>query len=166
MNENNRPAVARVLADGGEPMNPDALLSMLELMGIEHEVLTHPPLRTVEDAKRIRPKTDYGHTKNLFVRNKKGKMWLLTLHEDRQVDLKQVAQTLGAGRFSFGSAERLMRYLGVIPGAVSPFAMLNDTSHQVSFVIDEALMSHPKWHIHPLDNRMTVTLERQALLEK
>ena len=138
---------------------------MLSEAGIDYEVFHHPPLRTVEEARAVRPKSDYGHTKNLFVRNKKGKMWLLTLHEDRVVDLRQTAEQLGAGRFSFASETRLMHYLGVIPGAVSAFSILNDVGCQVTFVIDESLMSHPQWHLHPLDNCATVTVERVALLE-
>ncbi len=145
-------------------MMVDELLGLLDEAAIHYDVLHHEALRTVEDAKAIRPETDYGHTKNLFVRNKKGKMWLLVLHEDRTVDLKSTAVQLSAGRFSFGSEERLMKYLGVILGAVSAFSILNDVTGQVCFVVDEALMSHPKWHIHPLDNKLTITVEREPLL--
>lgn len=159
------PAIKPLLINGSQPLSSDELLKSLDQEGIHCDVVHHESLRTVEDAKAIRPKTDYGHTKNLFVRNKKGKMWLLTLHEDRSVDLKHTAMQLEAGRFSFASEERLMKYLGVIPGAVSAFSILNDVTGQVNFVIDNVLMFHPKWYIHPLDNRMTVTIERKALLD-
>ena len=166
MNEiHNEDAKEHKLVNEQPPMTPETLFSMLDKAGIQHHTIYHPPLRTVEDAKAVRPDTDYGHTKNLFVRNKKGAMWLLSLHEDRVVDLKQTAQQVGAGRFSFASSDRLMKYLGVIPGAVSPFSILNDMTNQVTFMIDEALMEHPKWHIHPLDNTMTTTIDRDALLE-
>ena len=75
-----------------------------------------------------------------------------------------MAEQLGAGRFSFASEDRLMRYLGVIPGAVSAFSILNDNTGQVGFIVDETLMTHPRWHLHPLDNRATVTVDREVLL--
>ena len=152
------------LVTGSAALTKDQLLTMLDNQGVPYDIFYHKALRTVEEARSVRPKSDYGHTKNLFVRNKKGKMWLLTLHEDRRVDLKLVAQQLGAGRFSFASEDRLMKYLGVIPGAVSAFSILNDELREVEFFVDEALMTHPRWHLHPLDNRATVTLDREVLL--
>jgi len=152
-----------VLVDGSSPLSPDQLITMLDDEGIRHHTVHHPPMRTVVDAKALRAPSDYGHTKNLFVRNKKGKMWLLTLHEDRIVDLKMTAQLLGTNRFSFASAERLVRFLGVTPGAVSAFSILNDVTRVVSFHIDEALMEAPELHIHPLVNTMTTTIGRAAL---
>ena len=92
-------------------------------------------------------------------------MCLFTLHEDTAIDLKAAAQSIGARRFSFCSPERLMQYLGVIPGAVSPLALLNDRECEVEFYFDNVLLSHDVIHVHPLDNRITVTLERSALLE-
>ena len=154
-----------VLINGQRPMSSQQLFAALEEAGIETETQHHQPLRTVEEAKAVRPNVAYGHTKNLFVRNKKGKMWLLTLHEDREIDLKTAAQQVGTNRFSFCSAERLMHYLGVIPGAVSPFAMMNDITSEVTFYIDEVLLSHPEWHVHPLDNSMTTTISSEALLK-
>ena len=126
----------------------------------------HKPLMSVKDSISIRKPgyCDEGQVKNLFLKNKKGKMWLLTLHESRTIDLKEVAQVLGAGRFSFGSADLLMRYLGVVPGAVSPFALLNDHERVVKFYMDETLLSHEQIHVHPLSNCATVTLTRIDLL--
>ena len=150
--------------DGSPPLESDQLLAMLDQRSISHHTLDHAPMWTVEDAKAIRAPSPHGHTKNLFVRNKKGKMWLLTLHEDRKVDLKATAALLGANRFSFASPERLMHYLGVTPGAVSAFSILNDVTHQVRFFVDEALMADPEWHIHPLVNTRTTTIKRETLL--
>ena len=82
---------------------------------------------TVEEAKRLRGELPGGHTKNLFLRNKKGRMWLVVCLEDREIDLKALGEQLESGRLSFASADRLMTYLGVVPGAVTPFAALNDT---------------------------------------
>jgi Ala-tRNA(Pro) deacylase len=160
----NNPLQKRLI-DGSHPLDCSQLLSMLDAGGIAHKTVTHAPMFTVEDAKSLRAPCDYGHTKNLFVRNKKGRMWLLTLHEDRKVDLKTTAQLVGANRFSFASPERLMQYLGVTQGAVSAFSILNDVTHQVQFYIDEALMEAPALHIHPLINTRTTSIDREALLE-
>ena len=119
---------------------------------------------TVEDAKALRSPCDYGHTKNLFVRNKKGSMWLLTLHEDRHVDLKETARLVGTNRFSFASEQRLMHYLGVVPGAVSPLSILNDVGRRVVFFIDKVLLDAPALHIHPLINTRTTTVQTDELI--
>lgn len=126
----------------------------------------HPPLHTVREAKALRPQleSDEGQIKNLFVRNKKGKMWLLTLHESQKIDLKATAIALGAGRFSFCSPQRLMKYLGVTPGAVSPFGLLNDIHHEVAFYFEKTLMRHSVIHAHPMDNRITVSIATGDLL--
>jgi Ala-tRNA(Pro) deacylase len=156
--------IERRLVDGSAPMTSDELLHLLDKEGIDHHTVEHAPMWTVEDAKALRAPSGFGHTKNLFVRNKKGQMWLLTLHEDRKVDLKAVAKLVGTNRFSFASPERLMRYLGVIPGAVSAFSILNDVHRRVEFFIDEALMRDPALHLHPLVNTRTTTIDRIVLL--
>ena len=92
-------------------------------------------------------------------------MWLLTLHEDTKIDLKSTAELLGAKRFSFCSEDRLMEYLGVKPGAVSPLGLLNDQECEVTFYIDEVLINHPVIHVHPLVNTKTVTMKTIDLLE-
>ncbi len=145
-------------------MNSDQLIELLESEGIDHQTVDHPPMWTVEDAKALRAPSKFGHTKNLFVRNKKGQMWLLTLHEDRKIDLKLAAKLLGTNRFSFASKQRLMHYLGVIPGAVSAFSLLNDVDQRVQFFIDEALMKDPELHVHPLINTRTTTIDREEML--
>lgn len=156
--------VEQKLINGSSPMSSDQILTLLEKSGVAHSTVDHAPMWTVNDAKALRAPCEYGHTKNLFVRNKKGKMWLLTLHEDRQVDLKETAAIVGTNRFSFASPQRLMHYLGVIPGAVSPLSILNDVTGQVDFYIDQKLMEAPELHIHPLINTRTTTVERDALL--
>src|SRR5690606_23175029 len=103
------------------------LFERLEALGIETHTVAHDPVFTVEEAKRVRGAHEQGtHVKNLLLRNKKGAMWLVVVPEDRRVDLKALAERLGVKNLSFASAERLMRYLGVIPGAVTPFGVLND----------------------------------------
>lgn len=156
--------IPAVLADGSRPMTPEDLLARLEALGIAAPTVSHPPLFTVEDSKALRGELPGGHTKNLFLRNKKGAMWLVTCLEDRDVDLKALGETLSAGRFSFGSAERLMKYLGVTPGAVTPFAIVNDTGGAVRMVLDRALLDHDPLNFHPLDNSRTTAIGPQGLL--
>lgn len=152
------------LDDGSAPATPEALLGHLADLGIEVETVTHAPVFTVDEAKEVRGELSGGHTKNLFLRNKKGRMWLIVCPEDCQIDLKDLGQRLGAGRFSFGSADRLIRYLGVIPGAVTPFAVINDHGGAVTLIIDRSLLKMEILNVHPLDNVMTTAIAPQDLI--
>ena len=125
---------------------------------------------TVAQSKSLRETDPHGgYTKNLFLRNKKGVMWLITCNEDRQINLKALAAAMGYtgsnGRFSFASEDRLGRHLGVSPGAVSPLALINDTGHLVQFAIDISLLDHEVIHLHPLDNHHTTTISVQDLIQ-
>lgn len=140
------------------PTSPEALLGRLDALGIAYRNVTHPPVFTVEEAKALRGELPGCHIKNLFLRNKKGGMWLVTCLEDRAVDLKTLGERLDAGRFSFGSAERLMTHLGVRPGAVTPFAVINDEAGAVTMVLDSAVMAGGPVNCHPLVNTMTTAL--------
>jgi len=146
------------LIDGSTAYTPRQLLEQLGQLGIAVSTIQHQPLRTVADAKRLRVSLPGAHTKNLFLRNKKGHMWLVTCLEDRSLDLKALARSIGARQLSFGSSERLMQYLGIIPGAVSPFALLNDKTAAVTVVLDSALRELTPLNIHPLDNSQTTTI--------
>lgn len=148
-------------------LTPERVYRLLDAESLAYRVIHHKPLMTVADAQSVREpgESGAGHIKNLFLRDKKGNLWLLTLGEERAIDLKQAAHYLGARRLSFCSAERLYRHLGVMPGAVSPFALLNDRDRAVRFFVDEALLGHDLIHAHPLDNRATVTLARADLLD-
>lgn len=152
------------LEDGSAPATPALLLERLDALGIDVATVEHPPVFTVEEAKALRGELAGGHTKNLFLRNKKGRMWLVVCAEDRRIDLKELGARLGAGRFSFGSADRLMRFLGVIPGAVTPFAAINDHGGAVTLVLDSALMNIRPLNFHPLDNAMTTAIEPDDLI--
>ena len=152
------------LADGTAPLTSADLLLRLEALDIAHRTVEHSPVFTVAESKGLRAEFPGGHTKNLFLRNKKGRMWLVTCLEDRDIDLKELAERLGAGRFSFASAERLMHYLGVIPGAVTPFAVINDHGGVVHMVLDAGLLEHDPLNFHPLDNAMTTAVSADGLL--
>ncbi len=146
------------------PTSPGALLRRLEELGIQSKSVMHPPVFTVEEAKALRGSLPGAHIKNLFLRNKKGAMWLVTCLEDRAIDLKALANALEAGRFSFGSADRLMTCLGVRPGSVTPFAVINDTEHAVRMVLDKGILGKDPVNAHPLVNDMTTALESADLI--
>jgi Ala-tRNA(Pro) deacylase len=146
------------------PTSPDQLLARLKDLGIQSRTVSHPPVFTVEQAKALRGELPGGHVKNLFLRNKKGAMWLIVAEEDRPIDLKALGEKIGAGRVSFGSADRLMQYLGVLPGSVTPFGVINDSGHEVQVVLDQALLAHDPINVHPLTNDRTTAISPKDLL--
>lgn len=153
------------LDDGSLAATPDDLFRRLDELGIVHNTIHHDPVFTVEEAKSLRGEFDGAHTKNLFLRNKRGAMWLVVSLEDRLIDLKALARHLGAGRFSFSSADRLTRYLGVIAGAVTPFAMINDKQRRVQVVVDLGVLDFDRVNFHPLDNSMTTAISADDLMK-
>jgi Ala-tRNA(Pro) deacylase len=156
---------ASLLDDGSPPLTPGELLERLEEIGIPHTTYRHPPVFTVEESQKLKGDLPGAHTKNLFVRDKKGSMWLLVALYDREVDLLALAKSLGvSGRFSFGSADRLMRYLGVTAGSVTPFAVINDHGGAVRVALDAGLRDYDLWNAHPLDNAMTTAVRAEDML--
>jgi len=147
-----------------QPTSPDELLARLLELGLSSRTVSHPPVFTVEQAKALRGELPGGHVKNLFLRNKKGAMWLVVAEEDRQIDLKALGEKIGAGRVSFGSPDRLMQYLGVLPGSVTPFGVINDTAREVQVVLDKALLDHDPVNVHPLTNDRTTAISPRDLL--
>jgi Ala-tRNA(Pro) deacylase len=147
------------------PATPDDLFAYLDRLGITHETVTHPPLFTVEESQALRGKIPGGHSKNLFLRDKKGTLFLVSTLEDAAIELKSLHRALGAnGRFSFGSADLMRETLGIEPGAVTPFAALNDTARRVTMVLDAAMMAQPRLNFHPLRNTMTTTIAGDDLV--
>jgi len=154
------------LADGTSPATPQDLFRRLAELGVETSTMEHAAVFTVEEARAARGPIPGCHTKNLFLRDKKGRrMWLVVCREDRAVDLRSLALRVGAsGRLSFGSAERLMKYLGVTPGAVNPFAVINDHGGVVRVVLDRAILDDPPLNFHPLVNTMTTSIGPEDFL--
>jgi Ala-tRNA(Pro) deacylase len=147
------------------PTTPAELFAFLDRLGIVHRTVTHPPLFTVEQSRALRGLIPGGHTKNLFLKDKKDALHLVVALEDAAIDLKGLHRRLGAsGRFSFGSADLLREVLGVEPGAVTPFAAINDTARRVSVVLDAAMMQRDTLNYHPLDNTMTTSIARDGLI--
>ena len=119
----------------------DELIAFLDSLGIESTTVEHPPLHTVEESQALRGDIPGGHVKNLFVKDKKGRLFLLVLGEETPVDLKRIHERIGAqGRVSFGAAELLEAVWGVKPGAVTPFGAINDGECRVTVALDEAMM--------------------------
>jgi Ala-tRNA(Pro) deacylase len=147
------------------PASPADLFAFLDRLGIAHPTVDHPPVFTVEESRELRGRIAGGHSKNLFLKDKKDSLFLVVASEDAVLDLKGLHRRLGAsGRFSFGSAPLLMEALGVIPGAVTPFAAINDTAHRVDVVLEAAMMKNDIINFHPLDNAMTTSIGRDDLV--
>lgn len=143
----------------------DDLFQFLDSLGIAHKTHQHQPVFTVAESTALRDAIAGGHTKNLFLKDKKDQYFLLTVEENATVDLKTVHTLVGgASKFSFGKPEKLMEYLGVIPGAVTAFGVFNDTEHNVTIVLDAELMKNDIINCHPLSNDATTSISRDDLV--
>lgn len=142
------------------PHTDDSLCAFLTQHGIPFRRFDHGPVNTCEEAEPVVPTdVDAVHTKNLFVRDKKGRRhWLVVTDCTKSVDLKALAPGIGADNLSFGSPDRLMRYLGITPGAVTILALINDEPHEVQLVVDADVWSAPAMRAHPLVNTATLVL--------
>ena len=148
------------------PATPADLFAYLDSLGIAHKTVTHPAVFTVEEARELRGAVEGGHTKNLFLRDKKGTVFLVVALESAVIELKSLHRQLGAtGRFSFGSAELMRELIGVEPGSVTPFSVINDTTGRVTVVLDAVMMEHEILNYHPLVNTGTTTISREGLLK-
>ena len=150
------------------PISSKQLLKQLDEWNIVYKHFTHKPLISVNESKIIQEKLfginkDNGHIKNLYLRDKKKNNILFVAHQDAIIDLKLLAENIKMGRLSFGSPERLMEILGVLPGAVSPFSMINGVKKNVKLVLDNRLKSFKKIFAHPLENNQTVEIPTDQL---
>jgi len=143
---------------------PADLFRRLEKLGIHTTTVEHPPAFTVEDLAAHVAYIPGVHVKNLFLCDAKKKMWLVVTPSDRRIDLKAIPGLIGAARLSFGSVDRLRRTLGVEPGSVSPFAVINDPGAQVQVILDAAMMEETFINAHPLVNTQTTTVRAADLL--
>ena len=146
------------------PATREELFARLDALGIAHTTREHPPAFTVEDARALRGAIPGAHTKNLFLKDKKGRLWLIVALEDTAVDLKTLHRRIGAARLSFGRAELLEEVLGVRPGSVTPFALINDPEGRVTVVLDEAMLAYGTLNFHPLENTATTSISREDFL--
>lgn len=146
------------------PATHDDLFARLDALGIAHKTTWHRPVFTVEDGADLKALMPGGHSKNLFLKDKKGATYLLSALGDAVIDLNAVSKAVGAGRFSFGSAERLMEFLGVTPGSVTLFALINDPDAKVRVILDEGFFAHDPVNFHPLRNDATTAIGATDML--
>lgn len=146
------------------PVGRDALLAWFDTLGIVHRTVDHAPVFTVGEGEDIKAAMPGGHTKNLFLKDKKDNLVLVSALQSTAVDLKNLHRPLGCGRFSFANAERLRDALGVTPGSVTAFALINDPGRRVRFILDAALMAHDTVNFHPLRNDATTAISSADLL--
>ncbi|MEZ5936541.1 MAG: prolyl-tRNA synthetase associated domain-containing protein [Alphaproteobacteria bacterium] len=141
----------------------DQLLGRLADLGIAHETIDHPAVFTVEEAQAHTAHLPGGHCKSLFLKDKKGGLWLLVCLDDRRIDMNRLAKVLDCPRLSFGKPDLLLEVLGVTPGSVTPFALINDREHQVKPLLDKAMLKHELLNYHPLTNEATTTIKASDL---
>ena len=146
------------------PATPDDLFAFLDRHGIAHRTVHHAPMFTVEEGRDIVANIPGGHTKNLFLKDKSGRLFLLVALQNSRIDLKALPRLLGVNRLSFGSAELLLAHLGITPGSVTPFAAMNDPAQAVQILLEERMMAHDILNFHPLINTMTTAITRGDLM--
>lgn len=139
---------------------PDDLFAYLDRLGIAHRTVQHPPLFTVEQAQALRGNIPGAHTKNLFLKDAKGRLWLISAADRTRIDLKRLHMVIGSARLSFGREELLIEALGVRGGSVTAFALINDPQQKVTFVLDRTLAEAELVNFHPLENTATTTLSQ------
>ncbi len=146
------------------PATEADLFAFLDVHGIVHHTHRHERVFRVEDGQEIKAALPGGHTKNLFLKDAKGRLWLISALGETRIDLKTLPARIGSARLSFGSPERLLGVLGVTPGSVTAFALINDHERRIRFVLDAALMAHETINFHPLSNDATTAVSRDGFL--
>lgn len=143
----------------------DELLNVLSKIGIEYKNHEHPPVYTVEEADQYHDGIEGVHSKNLFFKDRKNNMFLVVTLSDKQINIKDIAKKIDAKNPSFGKPELLNEVMGVVPGSVTPFAVINIKNNDVKIVLDEDMMEHPLINFHPLVNTATTTISSDDLLK-
>ena len=146
------------------PATRQDLFALLDRLGIAHSTLDHEPVFRVGEGLEIKAALPGGHTKNLFLKDDKGQVWLISALGETRIDLKALPRVIGSGRLSFGKPELMAEVLGLTPGSVTALGLINDTGHRVRFVLDRALLDHEVVNFHPLANDATTALSRDGFL--
>ena len=139
-------------------------MTRLDELGIRHATMDHEAVFTVAESDRLHRDLAGGHTKNLFFKDAKDKLWLVVAEAHTTIDLKALPKVIGSARLSFGKPELLMEVLGVTPGSVTVLALANDREHRVSVVVDQRLMDYDVINCHPLTNTATTSLARDDVM--
>lgn len=146
------------------PLTRAELMARFDDLGIESRTKDHPPIMTVDEGREHWHDMPGVHAKNLFLKDAKDRLWLVTVPADRAIDLKTLPERIGSKRVSFGKAELLMEVLGVAPGSVTPLSVVNDTEGRVTLVLDAWMMTQDIVNVHPLTNAATTALSPADLL--
>ena len=146
-------------------LNALKLIDLLKNRKYNVEIHEHEALFSVQDSRELRGKIRGAHSKNLFLKNKKNKFFLLSCDEEEKIDLKKISKSLNLGNISFAKEEYLDQYLKIKPGSVSPFALLNNKNGQVSFYLEKTLYESKHINFHPLINTLTITIETNKFIE-
>ena len=141
------------------------LLQILKSNDIEFSIQEHAPLFTVEDSKSLRGTIRGAHSKNLFLKDSKGIFYLLSIEENTSIDLKKVAAPINSKKLSFANSKYLQSIMGIEPGSVSPFALINDKEKKVKFYLDQSLVVYDIVNFHPLVNTATVSIKSNDLIQ-
>jgi Ala-tRNA(Pro) deacylase len=146
------------------PASRADLMARFSTLGIATQTREHPPVFTVEEAQALRGQIPGGHCKNLFLKDEKGAVWLIVCLEDARIDLKTAPARIGSKRLSFGKADLLMQLMGVEPGSVTPFGLINDAENRITVILEERMMREPLLNYHPLSNDATTSIASADLL--
>jgi len=146
------------------PASRADLMARFSELGIKTHTREHPPVFTVEEAQSLRGQIPGGHCKNLFLKDEKGAVWLIVCLEDARIDLKSAPARIGSRRLSFGKPDLLMELLGVEPGSVTPFGLINDTGNRITVILEERMMQQELLNYHPLSNDATTTIASADLV--
>jgi Ala-tRNA(Pro) deacylase len=146
------------------PASRAELMSFFDNLGISTVTVDHQPVFTVEEAQKVHGDIPGGHCKNLFCKDEKGVLWLIVALEDARIDLKAAKDKIGSKRLTFGKPELLMEVLGIEPGSVTPFSLINDKQVRTNVILDEAMMKLEKLNFHPLKNDATTTISNADLI--
>ena len=147
------------------PCTEAQLFSFLDGIGIQHQTTRHPPLFTVEEARDWHDKIPGTSCKNLFLKDKTGQFWLVVMPAEKRADLKGIAQRIGAAKLYFAKSGEMLEVLGLTPGAVTPFALLNDTGRKIRVVLDQEMLECEYVNYHPLHNAASTTLRAKDLVK-
>ena len=146
------------------PASRADLFAKLDELGIATKTYEHAAVFTVAESLAIEKTMPGGHTKNLFLKDKKDQLFLVVALHDAAIEMKSLHKVLGSDRLSFGKAELLEEVLGIRPGSVTPFSIMNDTGRRVTIVLDKTMMDEPLLNYHPLENTATTAIARDDLL--
>jgi Ala-tRNA(Pro) deacylase len=146
------------------PASRADLMARFSKLGIATQTREHPPVFTVEEAQALRGQIPGGHCKNLFLKDEKGVVWLIVCLEDARIDLKAAPARIGSRRLSFGKPDLLMELLGVEPGSVTPFGLINDTANRITVILEERMMQEQLLNYHPLNNDATTSIRAPDLV--